>query len=702
MKSKDVLYKKIRMIKTLDELCLCIKNSANMYLYGAGNVADLLLEEIQSRDIFEHIQGIYVTHKESKKEMYNLKIVQFDKANVQADKIIVAVSPKFRDEILLYIEGTQTYEVLILADDFESKLKESQISRQKKVLFDKITSYFEKPKTEYYDMMFFSPPFWDVYSPFSAVPSLVGHLRGKGFKIGQVDLGIQSIHTRLIKYWKQVAQYLKSERFFEERVKTNSKNRYKTLESYIESLWFFEGEEYPFEEVKDKYESLDMIQRIVVDVFYDVIYGMNPSWIDFDNCENIENIIDECDADDFLETLASEAVGISFQNLPNIVGISITSTNQFIPGCILSQIIKKHLPDTKIIFGGSCVELFFKSSYKNKQDIRKYFDYFCIGEGETCLEQLIKYLKGENSISLFEIPNLLFVDEMGGITYTKQIVEDVNKIAIPDFTGLDLNLYLAPKLILPYQTSRGCHYGYCAFCNHDEKYRHNYRTKNMKQVVKDLLYLSKIYGVKHFQFVDEAIRPDCFKEMVEEMDRHPEFKDIKWFYYSRVSRLYDEKMLKKAKENGCEMVMFGVETLNQRLLNFIKKGISADTSRYCLELFHKCGIKTFAWLMCNIPSETLEEVQEDYDEIIKLKDVTDAISVGTFMLQKNTDMYQDMKKYNILQIDVNDDRRFVSHYNGEIIDKEAMLSFFEKKFIPLQTMWNSSCNRYTLFFKDLL
>ena len=701
MKSKDVLYKKIRMIKTLDELCLCIKNSANTYLYGAGNVADLLLEEIQSQDILEHIQGIYVTHKESKNEMYNLKIVQFDKANVQADKIIVAVSPKFRDEILLYIEGTQTYEVLILADDFESKLKESQISRQKKALFDKITSYFEKPKTENYDMMFFSPPLWDVYSPFSAVPSLVGHLRGKGFKIGQVDLGIQSIHTRLIKYWKQVAQYLKSEKFFEERVKTNSKNRYNTLESYIESLWFFEGEEYPFEEVKEKYESLDMIQRIVVDVFYDVIYGMNPSWIDFDNCENIENIIDECDADDFLETLASEAVGISFQNLPNIVGISITSTNQFIPGCILSQIIKKHLPDTKIIFGGSCVELFFKSSYKNKQDITKYFDFFCVGEGETCLEQLIKYLEGESSISLFEIPNLLFVDEMGGITYTKQIVEDVNTIAIPDFTGLDLNLYLAPKLILPYQTSRGCHYGYCAFCNHDEKYRHNYRTKNMKQVVNDLLYLSKIYKVKHFQFVDEAIRPDCFKEMVEEMDRHPEFKDIKWFYYSRVSRLYDEKMLKKAKENGCEMVMFGVETLNQRLLNLIKKGISADTSRYCLELFHKCGIKTFAWLMCNIPSETLEEVQEDYDEIVKLKDVTDAISVGTFMLQKNTDMYQDMEKYNILQIDVNDDRMFVSHNNGEVIDKEAMMRFFEEKFIPLQATWNFSSNRYTLYFYNL-
>ena len=33
----------------------------------------------------------------------------------------------------------------------------------------------------------------------------------------------------------------------------------------------------------------------------------------------------------------------------------------------------------------------------------------------------------------------------------------------------------------------------------------------------------------------------------------------------------DKETLEKARNNGCEMVMFGVETLNQRLLKFIKK-----------------------------------------------------------------------------------------------------------------------------------
>ncbi len=222
----------------------------------------------------------------------------------------------------------------------------------------------------------------------------------------------------------------------------------------------------------------------------------------------------------------------------------------------------------------------------------------------------------------------------------------------------------------------------------------------MKTVVQELLYLSKKYNVNHFQFVDEAIRPDCFEIMVNEMDSHKEFKNIKWFYYSRVSRFYNKEILDKARKNGCDMVMFGIETLNQRLLSFIKKGITADTSEYCLKLFHDCGIKTYAWLMCNLPSETLDEVEGDYKQIKSMKQYISAISVGLFMLERNTDMYQNPDEYNILQIDNEDTRRFVSHNNGNVIDKNDMFLFYYEKYLPLQASWDFSGNRYTLFFEE--
>ena len=337
-----------------------------------------------------------------------------------------------------------------------------------------------------------------------------------------------------------------------------------------------------------------------------------------------------------------------------------------------------------------------------RRNRNKYFDYLCVGEGETCLLQLLQYLKGDKSIELKNIPNLVFISGDGTLNYNKQIIEDVDMLPPPDFEGLDLELYLAPRLILPYQTSRGCHYGYCAFCNHDEKYRHNYRTKKMDVVVKELIYLSEKYHTCYFQFVDEAIRPDCFKEMIEHMDENPAFKKMKWFYYSRVSRQYDNNLLEKARRNGCEMIMFGVETLNQRLLNHIKKGISADVSEYCLKLFHECGIKTYAWLMCNLPSETLEEVADDYKKVIKLRKEIDAICITPFMLIKNTDMSKEPEKYNIIYVDKENPCRFLSHYNGEIINHNAMMEFYANQYVPLMEGWNFSKNRYTLFFDKIL
>lgn len=693
----------MKVVKTINDLLCYINIFSDIYLYGAGNISNLILDEVCAQGILSRICGVYVSEMENKQYIRGIEIRKFCKETVSLqNRIVIAVSSRFLFDVISIVSNYKVCELVILSEDFEDLLQESKRRRKDQNYYAKINENFQKTKTEKYDMFFFSPPYWDVYSPFSAVPCLTGYLRKKGFRIGQVDLGIQSIHMILKKDWSEAADFCQTREFYEKRVGSSSKNCYSGFNEYIEDLWFFQRKRFPFLEVKEKYECLNDVQKIVLDEFYSYIYTMNASDIDFDKCESIDEALRTYDAVNFLETLCSDYLGNVFCNLPDVVGISITSTAQFLPGCLLAKIIKLNCPGTKIIFGGSCVDLFVNSSYAEKQDINKYFDYLCVGEGETCLLQLLQYLQGDKSIELKNIPNLVFISEDGNLDYNKKIIEDVGILPPPDFEGLDLDLYLAPRLILPYQTSRGCHYGYCAFCNHDEKYRHNYRSKKMDVVVKELVFLSEKYHTYYFQFVDEAIRPDCFKEMIEHMDKNPAFKKMKWFYYSRVSRLYDNDLLEKARQNGCEMVMFGIETLNQRLLNHIKKGISADVSEYCLQLFHECGIKTYAWLMCNLPSETLEEVTEDYNEVIKLRKKIDAICITPFMLVKNTDMSKDPEKYNIIYVDKDNPCRFLSHYNGEIIDHNAMMEFYTNHYVPLMEEWNFSKNRYTLFFDKIL
>jgi len=102
------------------------------------------------------------------------------------------------------------------------------------------------------DIMFFSPPYWDVYAPFSAVPCLAARLREENYKVEQVDLGIYSIRRLLAKKWKQAAGKCMSEYFFENRVKPYVRNTYETLEQYREALWFFQGPDFSIDKVKGK------------------------------------------------------------------------------------------------------------------------------------------------------------------------------------------------------------------------------------------------------------------------------------------------------------------------------------------------------------------------------------------------------------------------------------------------------------------
>lgn len=698
-----------KIIETAETLISMIEKYESIYLYGAGKVSLEIIHILKAIDNSDKIKKVFVSKVDVDSQMTYCDVCKFNVDIVNKDiPIIIAVSVKYRNEIKNILEHNNINNYLVLGEKFEESIKNCLLKIKIKNLRKEIDNAFLQRNTDKIsncqnDILFFSPPYWDTYAPFSAVPCLKAKLEQEGYQVGQVDLGIISIHNLLENNWRTQAEYFLSEQFYNDQIKEMEWNSFPDYESYKNVMWFFKENNrqiFPLNAVKKNYYNFNTVQKRVLESFYDSIYYLDTSAIDFDTCISIENALEEYTSVNFYEVLCRKEIKNILMALPNVIGISIVSTCQFIPGCILAKIIKENRPEIKIIFGGSCADLFVKSKYKNKTDIKKFFDYILIGEGETAITMLLKHIK--TGMDIGNVPNLVLIDENGDIFYNELIIENVHSLPVPDYTGLDLDLYLAPYPVLPYQTSRGCHYGYCAFCNHDKSYRHNYRSKDMKKVVQELLYLSRKYNVKHFQFVDEAIKPDCFEIMVNEMEMHKEFKNIKWFCYSRVSRLYNKEILDRAKKNGCDMVMFGIETLNQRLLSFIKKGITSDTSEYCLKLFHECGIKTYAWLMCNLPSETLDEVESDYKRIKSLKQCISAISVGLFMLERNTEMYQNPDEYNILKIDNVDIRQFISHNNGNVIDKKEMFRFYYEKYLPLQTSWNFSANRYTLFFEETM
>lgn len=597
--------------------------------------------------------------------------------------------------------------ILLLKESFLNNLNEKPIYIQNnEKYFNKLNSIKDKFQNQHKkensaDVLLLSPPAWDMYTPFGAVPCLTAALKQDNIKVKQYDIGILCFHYLLQTSWEKYAERYININYYESKVKKYMNNPYETYEDYVKDLWFLQEKIFPIDNVKNNYYTLNRVQIGVLDSFYQVVASKLSINIDFNLNENFVETLERYDKNLLIDTIVNSKVLEEIVNVPKAVGISITGTNQFIPACALAEIIRYLNPETRIFVGGSCVDVLLTSYYKNKRDITKFFDLVISGEGETAVKKCVKYILGNKETKISDIPNLVLFKDNGDVIIPEVFLEDVNLLPPPCFDDVDFSLYLAPKAMLPYQTSRGCHYGHCAFCNHNSKYRHNYRTKNMKKVISDLLYMMNRYSINYFQFVDEAIRPDCFIDMVNEMDNYKEFKEIKWIYYSRVNFQYNNEVLIKAKKNGCEMVMFGVETFNQRLLNFIKKGISADASQYCIELFDKNKIKTFIWLMCNLPSETIDEMRGDIKKVNDNIKYLSGINVGPFYLDVNTDMYRNMEAYNITGYDPYDGTRFTSVNEGVEIDKDETFKIYSSEYRSLINKYFFTNNRYTIFYDGL-
>lgn len=717
------------MYDTIELFIEKVKTEEKIYLFGGGHSGKVVLRWLSINGHRDKIQEFVVSNKNDNPDLvFDIPVVEIDgMQDVKKGVLILAVVESSMPEILHLLKGAISIPVIPIKDKFIIEMtKDIQdfFLNGITAIADKYSERSEEYERElhqmYYlfghqnmlgrkecfpteketDVMLISPPDWDFYAPYSAIPCLHGALKNEGIRVMPLDLGILAFHFRLQSNWKKYSKPFMSQKFFELRVKSNKENTYSTYEEYNNDMWFFHGRKFPFEKAKRLYGSMNAIQRGVLEEFYASIINRHTYINETDKFEYLHTVEEELEKFDglyLIDTILKFHLLSLIIMPPPIVGFSVTGLAQFAPACMVAKMIKKCRPYTKVIFGGRGSAIMYEEKCKAfRESLFEIIDFLMIGEGETCLSKLCKALLGKGKQEISEIDNIIYRNEEGSIIEHSRYCENIEELPVPCFDDMNLSLYVLPETVYPYFTSKGCHYGMCAFCNQENEYRHNYRTKSVSKVVNDLLFLYKNSKMRYFQIVDEAIEPDYFFDLINEMDKHMEFKDCKWFCYSRISMRYTEEILLKARRNGLEMMMFGVETFNNRLLKFVKKGITAEAALHIIHLCAKCKIKTFIWLLCNFPSETVEEIENDIQTV---KDNIDAVSnftVAKFFLDKKCDMYKHMSDYNILVIGTNG-WNFISHNNGEIIDHQKTDKAF-MDYVAFQKENFITNSRYFTFF----
>ena len=125
--------------------------------------------------------------------------------------------------------------------------------------------------------------------------------------------------------------------------------------------------------------------------------------------------------------------------------------------------------------------------------------------------------------------------------------------------------------------------------------------------------------------------------------------DIEWFCDSRVDHVsYD--MFREMVNSGCRCIFFGIESGNQRILDYYKKGITLEQSEKAVRKARKAGTDIIVGsFIVGAPDETQSEIVNTLQFANKLDiDVPDVNILGA---QTGTDIWDDLVANGLLNED---------------------------------------------------
>lgn len=356
----------------------------------------------------------------------------------------------------------------------------------------------------------------------------------------------------------------------------------------------------------------------------------------------------------------------------DLIGFSITGLDQIIPTFILAGAIKRVNSDIKIVIGGSIPTRWFaKKEYAPY--LFDYIDYVILNEGENPLLALIQYLK--NEITIENVPQLVY--EVNNKIMFNDISSEcvqMSTIPTPVFNIKDLKRYLTPKLVLPLLGSRGCYWRKCTFCDHSFIYKNTFRQAPVDKIINDINIYAEKYGVHYINFHDEAMTPSIMNELSKKIIESN--LSVKWSTDARLDKNLTYDILELASKSGLSVIFFGLESINDRVVELIDKGTRLDITQRIVEDVKKAGIASHMFFICGFPTETIMEYQETVNFIERNKDIIASHGCSRFGLGKYSPIAKNPQKYNVEITNANEDFNAALSYEFTRIDIEQ--DYFDK------------------------
>lgn len=335
--------------------------------------------------------------------------------------------------------------------------------------------------------------------------------------------------------------------------------------------------------------------------------------LDLNFSENIRNDISKT-----ISNFSPDVIGISIRNIDNA---TMLHSVYFIP--TIKEIVSlcKEFTDTPIVLGGPGFSMM-------PADILKEMDvpYGIVGEGEIAFPELLNCLKDGGNVA-----------EINGVIYRKgdkfvknkninMPSKDLNSIPLPDRDLLDNKRYLNDGGMGNIQTKRGCDRK-CIYCTYPVIEGRRLRFRSPEKVVDEIEILINHIGIDYLHFSDSTFNiPNehaiaVCKEMIKRGIR------VKWTPYMS-PYLPSEELLTLVKKTGCDGIVFGADSVSDKMLKNLEKEFTAANIKKASELCKKLDIPFSLNLLFGGPGETKETVMETLDNLDRMKPIAVGAMIG--------------------------------------------------------------------------
>lgn len=187
------------------------------------------------------------------------------------------------------------------------------------------------------------------------------------------------------------------------------------------------------------------------------------------------------------------------------------------------------------------------------------------------------------------------------------IEEDLNSLGIPAYELLPVYRFpLNDKRWTFLIDGKGCPYR-CIYCVEPVISKRKARYKSIPRVIEEIEYIVDRCRFPYFMFWDElfTLNIERSKEICKQIMDKGLQKKCQWMITTRVDKA-DKELFTLMKKAGCWMVVFGVESGNQKVLDTVKKDITLEQSRQAVNMAYHCGLKTVGHFIMGLPGSSQE------------------------------------------------------------------------------------------------